>query len=236
MRAAIVGEAYTPALRTLCEKIFVFGPPVDYEPDADASIARLAERAGTDPVSFAYDRMLEHDGRARLYRPSQNYADGTADAIAGMLASPATIPGLGDGGAHCTQICDVSFPTSLLVHWGRDRARGDLFPIEYLVAKQTRRPAELFGFLDRGLIAPGYKADVNIIDFDNLALGVPEMRSDFPAGGQRLVQRASGYRYTLVSGEITVVNDEDTGSRPGRLVRSSDRAVDPSSGADGVGR
>lgn len=229
VRAAIVGEADTPALRALCQTIFLFGDPVDYEPDAETSIACLAGREGTDPVSFAYDRMLERGGRTRLYRPSQNYADGTADAIAGMLASPATIPGLGDGGAHCTQICDVSFPISLLVHWGRDRARGELFAIEYLVAKQTRRPAELFGFVDRGLIAPGYKADINVIDFDHLALGVPEMRNDFPAGGQRLVQHASGYRFTLVSGEITVIDDEATGARPGRLVRSSGRAGDPSS-------
>ena len=136
-----------------------------------------------------------------------------------MLASPATVPGLGDGGAHDTQICDVSFPTSLLVHWGRDRRRGELFPLEFLVAKQTSATARLYGLADRGVLAPGMRADVNVIDWEHLRLRSPQMVQDFPAGGQRLVQHAEGYLWTLVAGEVTRDHDEDTGARPGRLIR-----------------
>jgi N-acyl-D-aspartate/D-glutamate deacylase len=221
MRAVLVAEADTPLLRERCTRMFPFGEPVDYEPDPSTSIAAQAAARGLDAVELAYDRMLEDGGRARLYQPSQNFADGTADAIRGMLASPATVPGLGDAGAHNTQICDVSFPTSLLVHWGRDRRRGVLFPLEYLVAKQTSATARLYGLGDRGVLAPGMRADVNVIDWDRLRLRAPTMRRDFPAGGQRLVQRAEGYLCTLVAGEVTREHDEDTGARPGRLVRSA---------------
>lgn len=220
VRVALIAEADGPLLRERITRMFVLGDPVDYEPEPSMSIAAQAQALGIDAVELMYDRMLEDGGRARLYQPSQNFADGTADAIRSMLASPATVPGLGDGGAHNTQICDVSFPTSLLVHWGRDRRRGDLFPVEFLVAKQTSAAADLYGLSDRGVLEPGRRADVNVIDWGALRLHAPTMRADFPAGGQRLVQRAEGYLYTLVAGEVTRDHDEDTGARPGGLVRA----------------
>ncbi len=136
-----------------------------------------------------------------------------------MILSPHTAFGLGDGGAHCSVICDASFPTTHLIHWGRDRTRGEKLPLEYLVKRQTQDTARLVGFLDRGVIAPGMKADLNVIDFDNLTLGAPHIVFDLPAGGQRLIQKASGYKFTIVSGEVTFKDGESTGALPGRLLR-----------------
>jgi N-acyl-D-aspartate/D-glutamate deacylase len=136
-----------------------------------------------------------------------------------MIAHPHTVPGLSDGGAHVGTICDASFPTSLLTHWGRDRARGTTFALPFLVQRQSRATAEAVGLLDRGLLAPGYKADVNIIDFENLTLTPPLMVRDLPAGGKRLVQGARGYLHTIVSGVETYADGQPTGSLPGRFVR-----------------
>jgi N-acyl-D-aspartate/D-glutamate deacylase len=192
----------------------------DYEPNAEASIAALAARDGAEPVARMYDELLRDDGRALVYVPILNYATGNLDHVAEMLQHPWCVPGLSDGGAHVGTICDASFPTTLLQHWGRDRARGRL-PIELLIARQCRATAEAVGLFDRGVLAPGRRADLNVIDLDALAVERPTMAFDLPAGGKRLLQRARGYRHTFVRGVETYHDGEATGARPGRLVRSA---------------
>jgi N-acyl-D-aspartate/D-glutamate deacylase len=201
-------------------RLFAMKPPLDYEPDAATSIAALAKARGTDPLALAFDVMLENDGQSYLYGPVRNFASGNCDVVRELLESPLAVPGLGDGGAHCTQICDVSFPTSLLTHWGRDRRLGELFPIAALVRMQTSDTASLYGLDDRGTLTPGRRADINMIDFEHLAVLPPIMAYDFPAGGKRLTQRAEGYRATLVAGQFTFEDGEHTGALPGRVVRS----------------
>ena len=166
-----------------------------------------------------YDLMLESDGTAMLMLPFFNYVEGNHDAIHEMMTHPAAVSGLSDGGAHCGLICDASYPTFLLTHWARDRKRGPRFPLEYVVRKQTLDTASLFGLNDRGVLAVGKKADVNVIDLDALTLEVPRMAYDLPAGGRRLIQGASGYDATVVSGVITRRHGLDTGARPGTLLR-----------------
>jgi N-acyl-D-aspartate/D-glutamate deacylase len=163
-----------------------------------------------------------------LYRPILNYADGNLDAAGAMLADDHTVVGLGDGGAHVGTICDASFPTTLLTLWGRDRDHGRL-PLPFLVHRQTAATARTVGLCDRGVIAPGYRADLNVIDWEHLAARRPEVRHDLPAGGRRFVQRADGYRATIVGGEVTYENGEATGALPGRLVRGARPA--PTAGA-----
>ena len=167
--------------------------------------------------------MLADDGKAMLYLPSLNYVNGTLDAVGEQLAHPSSVVGLSDGGAHVGTICDVSFPTSLLQWWGRDRPNGRL-PVELLVHKQTRATAETVGLLDRGLLAAGYRGDVNVIDFDGLRLHTPEFRYDLPAGGRRVIQRADGYLHTFVAGTEIREDGESTGATPGRLVRGAQPA------------
>ncbi len=163
--------------------------------------------------------MLEQDAGHLLLTPFFNFAYGNHDAIREMLLHPAGVSGLSDGGAHCFMICDASVPTFMLTHWARDRSRGPGLPLEYAVRKQTSDTARLFGLGDRGVLAAGKKADVNIIDFDRLTLRMPHMAHDLPAGGARLLQEADGYVATIVSGEVTRRHGVDTGARPGRLVR-----------------
>jgi N-acyl-D-aspartate/D-glutamate deacylase len=153
--------------------------------------------------------------------PFFNYADGNHDAIRDMLTHPAGVSGLSDGGAHCRMICDASYPTFLLTHWARDRSRGPKLSLEYVVRKQTADTAALFGLGDRGVVATGKKADLNVIDLDGLVLERPRPARDLPAGGLRLLQGARGYVATVVSGEVTRRHGEDTGARPGRLVRGA---------------
>jgi N-acyl-D-aspartate/D-glutamate deacylase len=150
-----------------------------------------------------------------------NYSDGNHDAIREMMTHPAGVLGLSDGGAHCSMICDASYPTFLLTHWARDRHRGEKLPLEYVVRKQSHDTAQLFGLTDRGVLAVGKKADLNVIDMDALTLHAPRMAFDLPAGGHRLVQGASGYCATIVSGVVTRRDSVDTGARPGRLVRGT---------------
>jgi N-acyl-D-aspartate/D-glutamate deacylase len=210
------------------QKLFRLGDPPDYEPGPEASIAALAEAAGTDPVDFALEVVLENDGRGQLFMPALNYVYGNSDHCLEMLRHPYTVPGLGDGGAHVSFISDASFSTYLLTHWARDRGArpggGETLPVEYIVKRQCADTARLVGFLDRGVLAPGMKADLNVIDFDALALAPPEMRYDLPAGGKRLVQKAAGYRYTIVSGEVVLEDGEPTGATPGKLVRGAQPA------------
>jgi N-acyl-D-aspartate/D-glutamate deacylase len=202
-------------------KMFPMGERPDYEPDAKDSVAAIAERTARLPSEVALEAMMARDGKGLLMLPFENYAHGSLDVVHEMITDPATVLGVADGGAHVGVICDASSPTSLLTLWGRDRTRGPRLPLEFLVAKQTRGTAEAYGLRDRGLLAPGCKADINVIDFDALALKRPEVVYDLPAGGRRLVQRASGYRHTFNLGVETMCNDELTGERPGRLVRGA---------------
>ncbi len=211
-------------------RMYELGDPPDYEPDPESSVTRWAEREDRDPLDLAYDLLLTDEGRAFLYLPFLNYIDGNLDAAGEMLAHPHTVVGLADGGAHVGTICDASFPTTLLAYWGRDRARGRL-DVPFLVRRQTRDTARAVGLLDRGVIAPGYRADVNVIDFEALAARRPEMRFDLPAGGKRLVQAADGYVATLVAGQVTYADGEECGPLPGRLVRGPQPAPTTTGGS-----
>jgi len=227
LKRRLVAEKPAPALAALVwqfERLFVLGDPPDYEPPPEKSVAAEAARLGVAPEERAYERLLEQDGRALLYRPFLNYSAFSLDAVREMLLNEFTVPGLGDAGAHCGMICDGSFPTYLLAHWGKSRTRGARIPIEQLVKGQTADTAALVGLHDRGRIAPGLKADLNLIDFDRLGMRPPEIVHDLPAGGKRLLQRATGYRATVLSGVVTFENGEPTGERPGRLVRGPQAA------------
>ncbi len=225
-REQLVAEARESMARLPLTMVFDLGDPPNYEPTPADSVAAQAERLGVDPVQHYVDLLLADDGRALLYVPILNYSDGNLDAAAELLGHRHTVPGLGDGGAHVGTICDASFSTTLLTHWARDRNRGTTYDLPFLVQRQCRATAETVGLLDRGLLAPGYKADVNVIDFDALALSRPRMVHDLPAGGKRLMQDATGYRHTIVSGVETYADGEPTGALPGRLVRGqqADRA------------
>ena len=205
---------------------------LDYEPAADASVAALAARTGRDPAEIVYDMLMEKDGRGYIYLPLLNYARFNFDHIHEMLQHPATVLSLSDGGAHCGVICDASFPTYMLTHWVRDRARGPRLPLEQVVRMQTHDTAHLYGLNDRGVIAPGMKADVNVIDFERLRILAPEMVFDLPAEGRRMIQRSEGYRATIVSGTVTFENGEATGALPGKLVRGLQRAPAARSAAE----
>jgi N-acyl-D-amino-acid deacylase len=231
VRAAILSEDDLPIDTSLLfdgmfmlvkhslDRIYHLGDPPDYEPTPDCTVAAIARERGEDPMHTLYDLMLEADAGSMLMLPFFNYADGNHDAIREMLLHPAGVLGLSDGGAHCNLICDASFPTFLLTHWARDRHRGEKLPLEFMVRKQSRDTAQLFGLTDRGTIELGKKADINVIDMNALRLLPARMAYDLPAGGQRLVQGASGYAATIVSGTVTRRDGVDTGARPGRLVR-----------------
>jgi N-acyl-D-aspartate/D-glutamate deacylase len=201
--------------------MYALGDPPNYEPEPDQSITALAARRGVEPNALAYDLLLEDEGRAFLYTPFLNYVGGDLGPVKEMLEHAHTVPGLSDGGAHVGMICDASFPTTLLTHWARDRSRGERIGLTELIALQTRATAEAVGLLDRGLLEPGMKADVNVIDFDNLTLRRPTMAFDLPAGGKRLLQRAEGYLHTIVSGAEVYAGGEHTGALPGHLVRGA---------------
>jgi N-acyl-D-aspartate/D-glutamate deacylase len=197
---------------------------LDYEPRAEDSIAAEAQRTGVAPEAIVYDMLMENDGRGYIYLPLLNYAEFNFDHIAEMMHHPATILSLSDGGAHCGVICDASFPTYMLTYWARDRERGERLPLEQVVKMQTHDTAQLYGLGDRGVLAPGMKADLNVIDYEALTILPPEMIFDLPAEGRRLVQRAQGYSATVVSGVVTFENGEATGDLPGKLVRGPQAA------------
>ena len=201
------------------DRMYVMGTPPDYEPPQENSIAAIAASGNSSPQEVAYDYLTGGLDRF-LFFPITNYVVGDHGPIREMLTDPATLLGLSDGGAHCGAIVDASVPTFMLTHWGRDRSRGPRLPLEQLVRMQTSATADFFGFRDRGRLAPRLRADINLIDFDRLRLHQPEIVHDLPAGGRRLVQRADGYRATLVAGTPTFENGEQTDARPGRLVRS----------------
>jgi N-acyl-D-amino-acid deacylase len=207
-------------LGMMIDKTYVMGEPPDYEPTHETSIAGIAEATGRDKYELLYDRMLDNDGQSFLMLPLFNYSHGDHEAIREQLLHPSAVLGLGDGGAHCGMICDASLPTYSLTHWARDRSRGQQLPLEWLIQKQTKDTAELYGMTDRGTLEPGMRADLNVIDHQALTLHSPRLVRDLPAGGRRLIQEADGYALTAVNGVVTRRDGVDTGARPGRLVRS----------------
>jgi N-acyl-D-aspartate/D-glutamate deacylase len=198
---------------------FELSDPVDYQLDAADSLAARARARGEDPAAAVYDALLHRDGHQLLYLPLFNFAHGDLGDVQEMITSPNTLFGLSDAGAHCGAICDASMTTSYLTVWARDRSGPAGLPIEAVVHQITRRTAEHVGWLDRGLVAPGHLADLNLIDLDALGCGPPRIVHDLPAGGRRLVQDATGYRYTIKAGATTFVDGEHTGELPGALVR-----------------
>jgi N-acyl-D-aspartate/D-glutamate deacylase len=230
MRAAILSESASATddplfFRPNYDKMYLLGDPPDYEQPPENALGPQARRQGRQPEELAYDAMLSDEGRGMLYVPFLNYADGNLDATREMLKDPRAVPGLSDGGAHCGIICDASFPTYLLTHWTRDRTRGEKLSIPFVVAAQSRKTALSVGLTDRGLLAPGYKADVNVIDYDRLHLHPPKVHYDLPVGGRRLLQQVDGYDATIVSGVVTQRGGRATGMRPGRLVRGAQGGV-----------
>jgi N-acyl-D-aspartate/D-glutamate deacylase len=203
------------------DRIFPMGEPPDYEPTADMTVEAIAAREGRPATEVLYDLLLGHDGRELLMFALLGYSYGSLDDMREMLLHPNTALGLSDGGAHCGVMCDASNPTFMLTHWSRDRSRGERLPLELAVQKMTRDTARLYGLGDRGVLAPGFKGDLNVVDYDGLQLALPEMVHDLPGGARRLIQRADGYVATVVSGEVTLARGEDTGARPGRLLRGA---------------
>jgi N-acyl-D-aspartate/D-glutamate deacylase len=201
--------------------MFPLTDPVDYELDADWSFAARARETGAEPAALVYDALLEDDGTRLLYIPLFNFAHGSFDDIFEMISAPFSLFGLSDAGAHCGAICDASMTTSSLVVWARDRKRGDRLPLERMVHQQTQRTAHHVGWLDRGVVAPGYLADLNVIDFDALGCRPPHLVYDLPAGGRRLMQEATGYRMTIKAGVPTFEDGEHTGGLPGELLRGT---------------
>ena len=202
-------------------KMFKLGEPANYEPDQKDSFQSVASLSNMTAEEIAYESMLEKEGKALIYHPLFNYQTGDLSLVEKMLKHPYTISGLGDAGAHCGAISDASFPTTLVQHWSRDRTKGNKLPLETVIKMQTSETANLLGIDDRGILEEGYKADINIIDYEGLTLHEPEIINDLPAGGRRLVQKASGYDYTIVSGEIAFIKGEATGALNGRLIRNS---------------
>ena len=203
---------------------FEMREPLDYEPTMDQSLASRAAAEGRDRLEYLYDFLLQDDGKAVGVYLGANYIDGNLDACRSMLLDPHTVSGLSDAGAHVSFICDMSNPTFHLTHWVRDRSRGDRLPIEAVVAKATSRTAATFGLNDRGVVAVGKRADLNVVDLDNLTIQRPRLHRDLPAGGSRFLQPATGYVATIAHGELIRDHDEDTGARPGRVARRSPSA------------
>jgi len=232
IRAAILGEedlALTGALfegiagfaQSASAIIFPISEAVEAEPPSEMSVAALAAARGVSPLEVTYDLMLEQEGRALLMAAINNYGGGGLDGVHDMLTHPASVIGLSDAGAHCGLLVDASMPTMLLTHWVRDRTRGPRIALEAAVKMQTSETADLYGLGDRGRLIAGLRADLNIIDLEQLRLLPPEVLHDLPAGSRRLVQQARGYRATIVAGTVTREHDADTGERPGRLIRGA---------------
>ncbi len=221
-RAALLSQVREGARFGRFDRVFELADPPDYEPAPDDSLAARADRLGVDPAGLALDILLGDGGQGLLYLPFFNWVNGSLDAIGTMLSDPDLVPGLSDGGAHVGTICDASYPTTLLAHWARDRHPG--LPLEWVVARQCRATAETVGLLDRGVLAPGMRADVNVIDHDAVRARRPYLAFDLPAGGRRLLQRADGYLHTVVAGVETYACGEATGALPGRLIRGRRRS------------
>jgi len=203
-------------IATAWDHMFPLGSPPVYEPGPEDSVAAKARAAGVTPAEYAYDLMLRGEF---IYMPLLGYARGSLEDIRTMMQHDKAVFSLSDGGAHCALITDASTPTFLLTYWVRDREKGERFPIEWIVHQQTQKTAEFYDMHDRGVVTPGMKADLNVIDFDALYIHSPEMVDDLPANGQRLIQQIDGYVYTVKSGEVTYEGGQPTGALPGKLVR-----------------
>jgi N-acyl-D-aspartate/D-glutamate deacylase len=227
VRARIVNDTPEPSgfpgegLMRLWTGIYPLGEQPFYEPTADQSVAALAAARGVRPAELAYDLLMAQDGEAMLMAPTVNFAGNSLEAARQMLRHPDALYGLGDGGAHLGFLCDASLPTHMLQYWVRDRLRGERIPLEEVVHGWTQRTASAVGLLDRGVIAAGYKADINLIDAKAVALLPPRVRHDLPAGGRRMVQGARGYVATIVSGTVVRREGVHTGALPGRVVRGA---------------
>jgi N-acyl-D-amino-acid deacylase len=211
-------------LDELLYQVFPLGETPDYEPNREQSVGGLAEAAGVAPMEMMYDLLLRDDGRELFYQPLGGFNGYNFNFFRRNMEHPNVLFGLSDGGAHCGVIADAGMPTFILIHWARDRTKGERFPLEFLVRKLSSDTARAYGLNDRGQIRPGMLADVNVIDFENLRLHRPEAIYDLPAGGKRLVQRVDGYRYTVKSGEVTFEDGQFTGALPGSLVRGGREA------------
>ncbi len=214
--------AFGGSLEQLLWLIFPLGEHPNYEPDRSESIAGRAEALGRDPFDLMYDLLQEDGGRQLFYQPLGGYQTYNFDFFRASMEHPNVLFGLSDGGAHCGVIADAGMPTFILTHWGRDRTKGERMDLEFLVRKLSRDTAEAYGLNDRGLLQPGYLADVNVIDFDHLTLHRPEAVFDLPTGGKRLVQRVDGYEHIIKRGQEILTKGEPTGALPGRLVRGGD--------------
>ena len=213
-------EMFAVIMQLAAEGLFALDEIVDYEPRPEQAFGPLAAARGVPVMEAVYDFLAAGPGTNIVSLPATGYVDGDLDAVREMITHPTTIVGLADAGAHVKLICDGSSPSTQLTHWTRDRTRGEKIPLELMVEQQTRRTARLYGFADRGTLEVGQRADVNVIDLDHLAVRRPVMHTDLPAGGQRYLQPVSGYLATVVAGIQTRSHDEDTGARPGRLVRA----------------
>ena len=218
-------DGHTRWMASALAKSFELADPVDYEPDPSQTMTARANAAGIDVWRFTLDLLCRGNGDTLLLFPFENYSGGDLEVVREMLLADNTVCGLGDAGAHVATICDASYPTTLITHWARDRTRGEGLPLEFLVRKQTFETARTYGLNDRGVIAPGFKADFNLVDFDALGLGLPTVAHDLPAGGRRLVQRSRGYRHTFVSGVEVSCDGEATGALPGVLIRGAQTRV-----------
>ncbi|HIG72513.1 MAG: amidohydrolase family protein [Myxococcales bacterium] len=223
---APIPAVFLQFLAAATKKMYPMGGGHDYEPDPSDSVAGRAKSSGRAPAEIVYDALMDQGGKGLLYFPLFGYATSRFDAIEETMLHPQTGLSLADGGAHCGAICDAGTPTFMLMHWARDRKRGEQLPLEFIVKRQTRDTAHQYGLFDRGELRVGLKADVNVIDFENLGLESPHMRHDFPAGGRRLYQGATGYRATIASGKIIFENGEATGALPGKLIRGSQPGVE----------
>ena len=199
--------------------MYVMQENPDYEPPPSESIASQAMELGLNPLELCLDILTRGEGKDMIYYAFLNYGESSLDPAKEMMEHPNTILGLGDGGAHCGSICDGSFTTHMLTHWTRDRKRGEKLELPWVIKAHCRDTAKAVGLNDRGVLAPGYKADINIVDLKKMQLRKPEVHFDLPAGGRRLMQYADGYVATIVNGVPIYLDGESTGARPGRLVR-----------------
>jgi N-acyl-D-aspartate/D-glutamate deacylase len=229
VRAKIIGDEpqdlgeFANMISRGFHKMFPMKQGIEYEPSPSESVAAIAKRTGKKPEEIVYDALMngaeEGDGKGLIYFPLFNYSNDNLDVVHKLHSHPRTFMGLSDAGAHCGAICDGGMPTFMLTHWTRDRKRGEKLSIEHIVHRQTQATAEMYGFMDRGTLTVGKRADINVIDYQKLGFERPELAWDLPAGGRRFIQKAKGYNYTLVAGEIVVENDAFTGKLPGKLVR-----------------
>lgn len=223
-RQALLAEAPDPAksltgMLTRFSTMYPLGERPDYEPCTQDSIAARAAALGVAPAEHAYDLLLKNDGKQFIFVPVASYTEGNLDILHEMLSHSRSTASLSDAGAHVPSVCDASFTTFMLTHWVKGRTRGPRLALEEVIRKQTSEPAGLYAFYDRGVLAPGRKADINIIDLEALELHAPYTAFDLPLGGARVLQKADGFRYTLVNGEVIAQDGEMTEARPGKLVR-----------------